>query len=320
MDVLLWPGVLLLLGGVGLLLRLLLGSTPRTEERRAEKEAEREAQAAEAEELRKFQASLQREKAAAEAAEAWSGKGMLDPQWLKLAEVKLAPRELLLRVVGAGLVGLVLGVVLFQNFLLAVGLLLAPLLLTRFVLKRRVGKKRKRFGEDLGQALQIIQSSLQSGQSITVALSSVVEEAEEPLKSELARVLNETRVGRDLVEALMAVAARMDSEDFEWFASAVDLQRRTGGNLVEIVETVAETIRERFELRQKIRAYSSEGRASAYILMSLPVVLGLAFSLLNPSYMAPLFTSTVGIVLLCVCAVMYVIGYFWMTKTVQVKL
>lgn len=114
-------------------------------------------------------------------------------------------------------------------------------------------------------------------------------------------------------------AKRMDCEDFVWLAEAVETTRETGGNLNEIIDRVAQTLRDRTEIREKVHAYSSEGRITSYILMALPIFVGVAYSFISPGYLNPLFTTGVGHVLLAGSAVMFVISYFWMRAIVQIK-
>ena len=139
------------------------------------------------------------------------------------------------------------------------------------------------------------------------------------MSDELARIVNENRVGRDLVEAMLESAERMHSEDFRWFAEAVEIQRDTGGNLNDIIDVVAETIRDRAEIREKINAYASEGKASMWVLMALPVALALAYMVMRPGYMDLLFESGIGRALLVLSALLYAAGFLWMRKIVDIK-
>lgn len=201
------------------------------------------------------------------------------------------------------------------------GLLLAALVpvVTKLVLKSRAKKRRRRFEQQLDPTLRILSSALRAGQSLPIAISSVSADAEEPMSVELSRVVAENRVGRDLVEAMLESAERMRSEDFRWFAEAVEVQRDTGGNLNDIIDVVAETIRDRGEIRAKVNAYASEGKASMWVLMGLPVALAIAYTLIRPGYLDPLFLTTVGRVLLGVSVILYGVGWVWMRSIVEIK-
>jgi tight adherence protein B len=136
---------------------------------------------------------------------------------------------------------------------------------------------------------------------------------------EFTRVINEHRIGRDLIAALTHTAERMKSEDFRWVAEAVAVHRETGGNLNEIIDRVGGTMRERRQVREQVYALSAEGRLSAVILMLLPPIGIGAFALVNPGYMDPLFTTTTGKIVIACSLVLYVIGGFWIKKLTDLE-
>jgi tight adherence protein B len=201
------------------------------------------------------------------------------------------------------------------------GLLFALLVpvAAKAVLRLRSARRRRRFARQLDPTLRIIASALRAGQSLPSAMASVGLDAEPPMSEEMTRITNEARVGRDLVQALHESSERMQSDDLRWFAEAVEVQRDTGGNLNDIIDTVAETIRERAEIREKIHANASEGRASAWVLMGLPIVLGVVYNILKPGYLDPLLTTGGGQVALVASGVLYVVAYFWMRAIVDIK-
>lgn len=237
---------------------------------------------------------------------------------LEMADVKMAPAMVLTWLIaGAGLVFLA-GAALRGIVVGAFLALLVPIA-AKVALRVRAGRRRRAFGKQLDSTLRVVATALRAGHSLPTALSSVAADAQAPMAEELTQVINENRIGRDLVTALHDSAARMKSEDLAWFAGAVAVQRDAGGNLNDIIDTVAETIRERAEIREKIRAYASEGKASAYVLMALPVALGVLYSVMNPGYLDPLFTTTIGNLLLAGSSVLYVVAFFWMRAIVNFK-
>ncbi|AXT85879.1 type II secretion system protein F [Aeromicrobium sp. A1-2] len=189
----------------------------------------------------------------------------------------------------------------------------------KLVLRFRAGRQRKEFAKQLDNTLRIISSALRAGQSLQIALNSVAADSAAPMSEEITRIINENRLGRDMVVAMLDVADRMQSEDFQWFAEAVAVQRDAGGNLNDIIDTVAETIRGRAEIREKVRAYAAEGKASCYVLMALPVALAVLYSLMNPGYLDPLFSTTIGVLLLLLSAVLYTLSAFWMRAIIDIK-
>lgn len=189
----------------------------------------------------------------------------------------------------------------------------------KLVFKRRAAKRRKAFAGQLDYTLRIVSSALRAGHSLPTALASVAADSNAPMSEEFTRVISENRLGRDLVEALHACAERMKNEDLEWFTGSVAVQRDSGGNLTDIIMTVSETIRERSALRQKIAAYSAEGRMSAWVLMALPVALAVIYQVMRPGYMDPMVVTTIGRLLSVLCVALYVGGYFWMRSIINFK-
>ena len=151
---------------------------------------------------------------------------------------------------------------------------------------------------------------------MTQALDSVAEEAEEPARSEFAHVLVESRLGRDLSDAMRALAQRMESKDLEWVVSAIDINRETGGNLSEILNGVSTTVRERQRMARHVRTLTAEGRLSARILTVLPFLMALWQWRTNPDNFA-LLTHGVGLAALIVAGILLVVGTVWVRKIVN---
>ncbi|MGJ9426445.1 type II secretion system F family protein [Nesterenkonia halotolerans] len=237
---------------------------------------------------------------------------------LELAAVKLRPQDFIFLVIVGSVVGLALGLVLSGVLL---GILFAAVVPVgaRVILSLRISKRQKQFAEQLDDSLQLMASNLRAGHSLPQALSSVAKEAESPTSDEFVRIVNETRVGRDLGVALDMTAARMASDDFSWIAQAIAINREVGGNLAEVLDGVADTIRERNEIRRQVATLSAEGRLSALILIVLPFGLGGFLMLTNPSYLAPFTESLLGYGLMILGAVMLLIGGLWLRKTVEIK-
>ncbi|MCZ2828430.1 type II secretion system F family protein [Modestobacter sp. VKM Ac-2986] len=218
-----------------------------------------------------------------------------------------------LTTLGLGTLGALLG-----GLLPAVLLALAGPLGAKVLLRVRCSRRQAAFADQLDDSLQLMASSLRAGHSLLRALDSVAHEAASPTAEEFTRIVNETRVGRDLADALEEVAARMASDDFTWVAQAIAIHREVGGNLAEVLDTVGHTIRERNAIRRQVQALSAEGKLSAVVLMALPFgVIGF-ISLTNPDYLAGFSESLVGWAMLAVAAVMMTIGGLWLRKTVAI--
>jgi tight adherence protein B len=151
------------------------------------------------------------------------------------------------------------------------------------------------------------------------ALASVAREAEQPTSVEFARIINETRVGRQVNDSLDETAARMQSEDFTWVTQAIAINREAGGNLAEVLDGVANTIRERNQIRRQVKALSAEGKLSAYVLIALPFGIAGFLMFSNPEYMGKFTQSLFGYGLIGASVVLLVIGGLWLRKVVSFK-
>ena len=137
---------------------------------------------------------------------------------------------------------------------------------------------------------------------------------------ELRRVVTEARLGRPLEQALDGVAERMESGDFTWAVMAIRIQREVGGNLAELLVTVAETMTERERLRRDVNALTAEGKISAIVLGLLPIGLGFFIYTTNPEYMEPLFEETIGKIMLGGSILLALFGFWWMKKTIEIDI
>jgi tight adherence protein B len=213
-----------------------------------------------------------------------------------------------------GALGFLLGGVLLALLLAA----LAPLG-TKVLLGFRRGRRQAAFADQLDDSLQLMASSLRAGHSLLRAVDAVSTEAASPTAEEFARIVNETRVGRDLGDALDEVAERMASDDFRWVAQAIGIHREVGGNLAEVLDTVGHTIRERNAIRRQVKALSAEGKLSAVVLMSLPFGIVGFLSVTNPAYLAAFTESLIGWCMTAAVVVLLVIGGLWLKKTVAIR-
>jgi tight adherence protein B len=186
----------------------------------------------------------------------------------------------------------------------------------RLYVNRRAEKRRRAFGEQLPDVLQLLSSSLRAGYALPQAMDAVAHQAAEPARSEFQRVMFESRVGRDLVESLAATATRMRSKDFDWVVASFDINREVGGELAQVLDSVAATVRERQELRRQVRILTAEGRTSAYVLTALPIGLVAILLLINPEYFEPM-TEPPGPALIGFCVLLMVVGWAWTRRIIR---
>lgn len=208
---------------------------------------------------------------------------------------------------------------LMGGFVLSVMGLILGIVLPWLYLRWRHRRRLNTFNGQLAQTLGLMAGGLQAGLSLPQAVDSVVREGHEPMAGELRRALVEQRLGIDISDAMESVGHRMESEDFGWVVMAIRIQREVGGNLAEILHTVAETLREREYLRRQVRALSAEGRLSGYILTGLPPLIGLYMYFANREYIALLYTTTPGIMILVVAFMFLGIGAFAMSRLAKVE-
>ncbi|MTB88886.1 type II secretion system F family protein [Aeromicrobium senzhongii] len=239
---------------------------------------------------------------------------------LSLAGIKSSVTSVVATTLLIAFVAFAAGLALTGSFFFAFILLLAAPFLVKMYVGVRTSRRRAKFGLQMSETMSQFSSALKSGMNVPNALGSVAAEMEEPMGEELARIVNETRLGRDLIDGMKDTAARMDSADFLWVTEAVAIQRESGGRLSEILDRVTETIGQRNELRLKVQSLASEGKASAVILMGLPVAVGLLFLLINRPYMMPLFNTGAGKILMVISLVLYVLGGLWLRSITKVKL
>ena len=237
---------------------------------------------------------------------------------LELAEIKTSAFRIALWTVVATLFAMWLLVLVLGSVLFAILGLGIPLIV-RSVIFRKLERRRKLFAEQLPDNLQVLASALRAGHSFVGALSVVIDDADDPSRTEFRRVVADEQLGIPLEDALRAVVKRMGNDDLEQVALVAALQRQTGGNMAEVLERVTETIRERFELRRMVQTLTAQGRMSRWIVSALPVALLIAISVINPEYMKPLFASTGGRVALMFAALMLVAGSLVIKKIVNIK-
>lgn len=186
-------------------------------------------------------------------------------------------------------------------------------------LSLRIQKRRAAFALQLDETAQMLAGSLRSGYSFPQAMLTVGKEAASPTSDEFVRMSNELRVGRSLPDAMEHTAKRMDSEDFAWIGQAVAINREVGGNLADVLDNVAHTIRQRAQLRRQVASLAAEGKLSAIVLVALPFVMIAVLSIVNPTYIGTLFGSLIGWVMIALGSALLIAGSLWLRKTVQIK-
>lgn len=198
-----------------------------------------------------------------------------------------------------------------------VGSLVAGLPIGWLLLKRK--RRLAKFGKQLPEALELLSRSLRAGHSLNAGFGLVATETEAPLATEFGRAFEEQNFGIPLDEAIEDMAQRIPNMDLRFFATAVVLQRQTGGDLAEILDKIGRLIRERLQILGQIQALTGEGRMSGAVLLALPPVLFLVMLKLNYEYVMMLFTDQIGRYMLCLGLFTQVIGALVIKKIITIK-
>ena len=248
-----------------------------------------------------------------------------DKRFLTKVQRDLARANLKLRVaeyyyirIGASLA---LGVILFvfRDPLSGIVGFLVGYMLPRFWVGRRISGRLNAFNKQLPDTITLLSNSLRAGSSFLQSIELVSREGGPPMSEEMGRVVREVNLGLGMEEALHNLVRRIKSDDLDLMVTAIGIQQQVGGNLAEILDTIAFTIRERVRIKGDINTLTAQGRVSGYLVAFLPIGLGVALNAINPAFMAPLFTETIGRILMGVGAVMMTIGFLAIRKITDIK-
>lgn len=262
--------------------------------------------------------SLFRASARDAAANALGALGTHLQETINQADSPMQVGQLLMQMAGLGVVGALFGGFMMGSMGIILGTIAGAI---PYVLLRRAGNIRARnLLEQLPDALDLMARSLQAGLGLNDAFKMCAEEMRMPVAAEFGRVFEEVRFGRDYREALNNLTKRNPAIfDLRLFVSSVLLQRETGGNLIEILENIATTIRARFLFDAKVKAMTSEARFSALILGALPLCVAFMIYYMNPEYLLPLVTDPLGRLMLLGCFCLYFAGTYLMYAISQVE-
>lgn len=238
---------------------------------------------------------------------------------LQKADLKMKSSEWVLLMAA---VGLAAGVLLALRFGTILAFFPAPVVvwfIGGVFLRIRQSRRSRAFNNQLGDTLVLLSNALKAGLSFAQAMSTVAKNAKPPISEEFGRATREIALGIPIDDALTHMVDRNQSEDFDLMVTAVQIQRVVGGNLAEILDTIAYTIRERVRIQGEIRTLTAQARTSGWIITLLPVGLTLFLAFIEPSYFAPMFKETAGWIMLAIGAVMILIGMAIIQKIVNIE-
>ncbi|KJS17936.1 MAG: secretion system protein [Peptococcaceae bacterium BRH_c4b] len=195
----------------------------------------------------------------------------------------------------------------------------AVVIMASLWLRRSKAKRLNKFNSQIGDALVLISNALRSGFSFLQAMDMVRKEMPAPLATEFGRTFQEMHLGTPTEEAMENLAQRVGSEDLDLVVTAVLIQRQVGGNLAEVLDNIAGTIRERIRIKGEIKTLTAQGRISGLLIGTLPLILAAILAVLNPTYLPVLFTHPLGLTMLGGAVVMEVIGIILIRKIINIR-
>jgi tight adherence protein B len=240
-------------------------------------------------------------------------------RWLDQSGVKVSLSGVFLMAMGlAVLMALVTGALVGSKWGWIVGGAIGFAMPFIFLNVKR-SRRLRTFEEQFPEGLDLIARALKAGHAFATGLKMVADEMAEPVGPEFRKTFDEQNFGLPLKDALNNLAVRMPLLDVRFFATAVLIQRETGGNLSEILDNLAYVVRERFKILRQVRVYTAHGRMTGYVLLGLPAALAVALMFINPEHMNLLFTERMGRLMLMGTVVMQTIGYVWIRKIVTIE-
>ncbi|HVA21530.1 MAG TPA: type II secretion system F family protein [Candidatus Micrarchaeia archaeon] len=239
---------------------------------------------------------------------------------LSRADLKLRVGEWSLINVGTILLGVLIGFGLYHNVFFAAIFAAVGWVAPAFYLRWRQRRRTRKFNNQLGDTLTLLSNALKAGYSFPQAMATISRSAEPPIADEFGRATREVQLGVSTDDALKHMVDRVNSEDFDLMVTAVQVQRIVGGNLAEILDTIAHTIRERIRIKGEIRTLTAQARASGYIIAVLPIALAFLLSLISPGYFGPmLHFPGPGPFMLGIGLVMILLGFGIIMRIVKIE-
>ncbi len=239
---------------------------------------------------------------------------------LQQAEVPWRVGTFIMVTVGAAVSLGLAGMVLTGFKIVGLGAAAGGATLPYMYVRRRKTKRLYAFEEHFPEAIDLLGRAIRAGHAFSTGLQMVADESPEPIATEFRRVFEEQKFGLALEDTLLALADRVDLLDMRIFVTAIMIQREVGGNLAEILDKIAYTIRERFTIQRQVRVYTAQGRLTGYLLAGLPILVSGVIYALNHEYMLILVREPVGKLMISVAIILQVFGYFVIRRIVDIKI
>ena len=240
--------------------------------------------------------------------------------WIDKAGLKIDVKVFLLAVLVFASLGFLLGVLLHRGIIPPLILMVIMTSIPFIYLKLQITKRVFLFTEQLATSLDMMSRSLKAGHSLAMAIQVVGNEMADPISGLFKSVYEEQAYGLSLKESLTHMIDRMDTTDLRFFVTAVSIYREIGGNLSEILDNLAKTIRERLKIKRQVRVYTAQARFSGYVLAALPIVTAIMFYFVAPDYIGELVEAKLGRMLIAVAVAAQVIGFIVIRRIIDIKI
>jgi len=217
-------------------------------------------------------------------------------------------------------IGMLPGILLHWPFLISLTVGTLFLFIPTIVINVKKRRRMEKFLSHFPEALEMFARSLRAGHSFTGAIQLVGQEMPDPVGPEFQKVFDEQNLGIPMRQALVGMAERIDVLDVQFFATAILIQRETGGNLAEIIDKISHVIRERFRIQGQLRVFTAQARLTGYILTLLPVAMALLIYSMNPNYMKPLWSDKLGQTMIIVGVLLQIAGALSIRRIVRIKI
>ena len=246
-------------------------------------------------------------------------KGSKFEQWLEQSGMAISLSGCLLISVSLGVAGAFFAVLFSHRvWVMPLGFLMGFCLLPAMIKHKRT-KRLDRFEEHFPEALDLLSRGIRAGHAFSAGMKMVADELGEPVGPEFKKAFEEQNFGLPLKESLNNLAVRIPLLDVRFFSTAVLIQRETGGNLSEILDTLSNVVRERFKIRRQVRVHTAHGRFTGWVLMALPAFLAVALSFINPDHMKLLFENRMGQMMIIASVIMQAVGFVWIKKVIKIE-
>ncbi len=248
-----------------------------------------------------------------------STRGSAVGRWIEQSGMKVSVSGVVLAALGcAALIAIVVGIATRTPLAVPLGAAVG-FSLPFLVLKAKRTRRLRTFEEQFPEALDMISRALKAGHAFATGLKMAADELPDPVGPEFRKTFEEQNFGLPLKDSLDNLSRRIPLLDVRFFATAVLIQRETGGNLSEILENLGHVVRERFKILRQVRVYTAHGRFTGYVLLALPAFLGIALSFINPVHMNILFREHMGQMMLLGALVMQTIGFLWIKHVIKIE-